>query len=694
MADIQSEILKRYKIDIAQENIFKLYKIDSADISPQALEGKIQETRKRWTASINGANEMHAARDRARLEKADKYEAILKDNKLRKEVYDFYNKPNGRNSGGTAPGGGATDFAREYFELIRTTKTIKKVDVDFFFKYYQSEKKNKKAIQEMLSKEMKILGLGKEGKNAEGTDTSDEEGKKKDDSSQLVVHLFQEATVLNIRKAIDKFNAASQSDEVRQRYPDLRKSFYDFLDINDVKDAKQFTERMHTKGQEVYNIKQEKGPAYIPLVEMFNTLQAIGEYQDVVDNFQEFKLLLKYPDLTPYMFAFVEMKPATVDGIVKVANKYYSFRDDTDFLLNYYKPIHDHFGISNGGIGSILRKAEKKAKQNKVLNAVDEKLGRNKNKRRISVGAEIIHWLVYWPIFAVYLVFEAAKAIFTQLHKLVIPVFAILFGLENWLLPKLGIMPHNLLILRKIIFKNQWISCLEDFLGSVADSALDMILASFAVIWILAAVYVLPPLFGALFVKAFADNFNKRFDWKGIERTFRDIFSFLKEKTQYQYSTQKKLFVKDKVPKIIINLVCLAMLIGMILFAPAGFAKFSEATGYFQKEDEYQEAHNDYHSDDGFDSDDYSSDAESDDADSSEESPPVGDTMVITAGSANIRSGPSTDYKVVTTASKGTAFVATGQQETASNGGIWYEIYLDDEMTQTGWASQKVIDFQ
>ena len=37
MADIQSEILKRYKIDIAQEDIFKLYKIDSADISPQAL---------------------------------------------------------------------------------------------------------------------------------------------------------------------------------------------------------------------------------------------------------------------------------------------------------------------------------------------------------------------------------------------------------------------------------------------------------------------------------------------------------------------------------------------------------------------------------------------------------------------------------------------------------------------------------
>lgn len=694
MADIQSEILKRYNIDIAQENIFKLYKIDSADISPQALESKIQETRKKWTASINGANEKNAERDRKRLEKADRYEAILKDNKLRKEVFDFYNKPNGRDSGSASPGGGSTDFAREYFELVKTTKKIKKVDVDFFFKYYQSEKKNKKAILEMLSKEMKILGLSKEGKNADETDTADEEGKKKDDASQLVVHLFQEATILNIRKAIDFFEKASQSNELCQRYPALKDSFFEFLEVNDVKDAKQFTESMSAKSKEVYAIRQERGQEYVPLVDMFNTLKAIGDYQDVVDNFPEFKLLLKFPDLTPYMFAFVEMKPATVEGIVKVANKYYSFRDDTDFILNYYKPVHDHFGISDGGIGSILRKAEKKAKQNKVLNAVDKKLGRNKNRRKISVGAEIIHWLVYWPIFAVYLVFEAAKAIFTKLNKLVIPVFVILFGLENWLLPKLGVLPYNLLVLRKVFFKNQWLSCLEDFMGSYEYNTLDMIVASFAVIWILSAVYILPPLFGSQFVKAFADDFNKRFDWIGIERTFKQIFSFLREKTEYQYTTQKKLFVKNKVPKIIINLISLAILAGIIIFAPTGLRKLSEATGYFQKEDTYQETYSDYSSEDGYDSDEYSNDDGVDSDNHSEENLPVGDTMVITAGSANIRSGPSTDYDVVTTASKGTAFVATGEQETASNGGIWYEIYIDDEMTQTGWASQKVVDFQ
>ena len=127
MADIQSKILSKYGIDIAQENIFKLYKIDSAEISPQDLEVKIQDTRKRWNSSINGANEKNAERDRARLEKADKYEAILKDAKLRKEVFNFYNKPSGPVGGGTTPGGGSTEFAKEYFELVGSTKKIKTV---------------------------------------------------------------------------------------------------------------------------------------------------------------------------------------------------------------------------------------------------------------------------------------------------------------------------------------------------------------------------------------------------------------------------------------------------------------------------------------------------------------------------------------------------------------------------------------
>lgn len=681
MADIQSKILSKYGIDIAQENIFKLYKIDGADISPQDLEAKIQDTRKRWTTSINGANEKNAERDRARLEKADKYESILKDAKLRKEVFSYYNKPIGATGGGATPGRGSTEFAKEYFELVATTKKIKKADVDFFFKYYQSERKNKKAILEMLSKEMKVNGLGKEGKYTDEGNTEDAEGKKKDDSSPLIVNLFQEATVLKIRRATEKFEEAAQSDEVCKRYPEIRNGLYEFLGVKDVEDAKQFVEMMSAKGNEVYAVRQERGTEYVPLVDLFNILKEIGDYQDVVDNIPEFKLLLKYPNLTPYMFSFVDMKPSTVKGMVNVANRDYAFRDDTDFILNYYKPVHDNFGISDSGIGPILRKAEKKAKQNKVLNDIDEKLGRNKNKRKISIGAEIIHWLVYWPIFVVYFVFEVAKAIFTELHRFAIPVFVILFGLESWLLPKLGI--DNLLILRKLFFKNQWLSYLNYFMGEAGENVVETILLSLVLIIILLAVYIIPPLFVSLFISEFADGFNKRFDWVGIERTFQQIFMVLRKKTEDQYLTQKKLFIKSKIGKVIINLVSLAILIAIIIFTPIGFRKFSENTGYFQKETKIE------------DYDDYVYESNIGDAQElDEESTPIGETMVITASSANIRSGPGTDYDVITTASKGDTFVATGNQETASNGRIWYEIYIDSDMTQTGWASQKIIDFQ
>ena len=84
MADIQSRILSEYGIDIAQEDILKIYKINSADLSPEELEQKISDTRKRLNGSVNGANEKLAERARGRLEKAPKYEEILRDNNLRK----------------------------------------------------------------------------------------------------------------------------------------------------------------------------------------------------------------------------------------------------------------------------------------------------------------------------------------------------------------------------------------------------------------------------------------------------------------------------------------------------------------------------------------------------------------------------------------------------------------------------------
>ena len=66
----------------------------------------------------------------------------------------------------------------------------------------------------------------------------------------------------------------------------------------------------------------------------------------------------------------------------------------------------------------------------------------------------------------------------------------------------------------------------------------------------------------------------------------------------------------------------------------------------------------------------------------------------ITAGNANIRSGPGTEYNVIANATAETIFYGTGNETINASGRVWYEIYLDEERTQIGWASEKVIEKQ
>lgn len=694
MAGTQGKILNQYGIDVDQENILKLYKLDKVDVTAQELQTLIDATRKRWNTSINGANEKNAERDRTRLEKADRYEAILKDDKLRNELFAYYNNGDGKQSpaqSGASAGG--LSFAREYFTLIESSKKLKKEDVEFFFEYYQSERKNKKGILEMLEKEFKIKGLGKEGKYANEGRDDELEGKHKDESSPLIVNLFQEATIIKLRKCIELYRKAAESMEVCQKYPQIQESLYDFLGIKGIETIQQLKDLITVKGKEFYAVRQERGMEYVPLVDLFNTLQILASYRDVVDNLSEFKLLIKYPNLTPYMYSFTEMKPDTLKGLIHVANKDYVFRDDTDFILNYYNPVHDNFGISSSGISSLIKKAEKKAKANKVLNDFAEKHGRTK-KRGLPLGGEIVHWLLYWPIFLVYFVFEVFKAIFTRLHVITIPVFVILFIGSNWLFPKIFDI-ENLLYLKTIFSKAEWYAYLTDFLGNPIRNGFEAILQSGIMVIILLGIYILPSLFIALFVSDTSKDLNKRYDWVGYERTFKNIFQTLRKRTEDQYRNQKKLFFKTKVPRVMINLVSLFILLLAIFLAPIGFRAFSEKTGYFQKS-QAQDVVKSYtkqeerivdvtqEAGDGGGNEQNEQNLES--AQNSK-----GVIMVITVASANIRSGPSTDYEAFLVATKGNTFLATGNVETASNGGVWYEIYLDEEKTKMGWASEQVL---
>lgn len=565
MADIQEMILSKYDVDIVNENIFKLYKINSINIDAHELETKISETRKRWNISVNGANERIANRDRLRLEKAEKYEAILRDEKLRKKVFDYYNKNNSKKTADDTQSfdSGSVQFAREYFQIISTTKKLKKDDVEFFFDYYTSEKKKKKDILKMLRKEFKVLGLKDSETKLDEKNTEEIEGKKKDESSPMITNLFQEATVLKLRSVVEKFEEASQNNKLKQKYPKLGRSLYEFLEIEHIKDAKQFAAMISEKRKEVYAVRQEYGAEYVPLVDLFNTLQKISDYKDVVDNIPEFKLLLKYPNLTSYMYSFVDMKPVTINGIAKIANRDYGFRDVTDFILNYYEPVHDNFGISDSGIGSIIRKAKKKSKQNEILNKIDKKLGRNKNNK-LPMKVMFIHFLVYWPIFLSYFIFEFIKLIFTNLYKFKIPIFILIVLLTNIILPMVDRI-DNLLVLRKIFLGKEWVEYLR-VTAEVKNNSIIIFLRSIHQIVKLLTLYFLPAIFCTSLLMDFSSDFNKKTDWIGFERTFKQLLSTLLEKTKKHYNVNKSMFIRRNLIKIFSNILSMLVLIGICYF--------------------------------------------------------------------------------------------------------------------------------
>ena len=65
---------------------------------------------------------------------------------------------------------------------------------------------------------------------------------------------------------------------------------------------------------------------------------------------------------------------------------------------------------------------------------------------------------------------------------------------------------------------------------------------------------------------------------------------------------------------------------------------------------------------------------------------------VITSESANIRTGPGTDYDVIDSTVYGTTFSGTGNEGVAPNGRTWYEIYIDDDEYDTGWVSSGLME--
>ena len=542
MADIVDVLRSKYDIDIKKDNIIKLYKIDSADISPADLEAKIADRRKKWNQSINGANEAFAARDKAYLEKADRFEAILRDEKLRKQLFDYHK---GKKSADKVEVSG---LVKKYFGLINTTTKIGKSEIEFFLKYFPDEKKSKKSILEYLKKEYKVIvaGVGGGKESDEETDNAAEadEGKKK--KSNIIVNLFSEKTLIKLRKCELDFLTAAQSERVANRYPDIKKSLYEFLEIGKFKKVEEFQKYIAEKRTESFNVRNDFGSDFIPLVDLYNGLSAVAENEDIRDNFAEFKLLVMYPVLTPYMYEIGEIKKDSLDSLYNIASEEYSFRSISDFLVSYFNVVYDNFGIYEDSIKKIMTNAEKQAGKEKALNAISAFLGASKG-RKLPAKLRLVYALSYWPIHVLAYVFKAGKFAIEKLRYFGVGLGAIIclaciFGGKG-MYGDANLFTNGL----------PWGEYLKALNGLESTNFFLRLFSSIEAVLKILFMYFSAGGVVCFFFWKLAANLRKRMDLKGIDRSFEAIIENAKKRIIEQNEDNPEGLMKKKMPLIITN---------------------------------------------------------------------------------------------------------------------------------------------
>lgn len=498
MTDFEKRVLRDYKIDVREIDLFKLYQLSSDSVSCEELEIALSRCRNKWQSALNSPNERVVAPAKKHLENVQQYEAILRNGELRRELYRYY----------SSKGNAEADIrhAQQFFALISQTKRVTQKDADFYFDYFPEERKKKKAIRDMLQNSYK-LRMDKTD-DVEENDAPKKESKKK--SSALMVNLFRRETLLSIRKCAHFLQDASQKEQITSKYPDVlqKSSLHDYLKMDQIKSVEQFAEVVLAGRTLFYEERTEFGTDYVPLVDLYNTLDELLKEPDVTDNFLEFKLLLKYPQLSPYMFAFEEMRPNTLKDFYSLADSIYNFGSFDLFITDYFGLIYDNFGIYDRAIRNILQQAEKRAQSEKLRRSAYEKFCSFVN---MPSGIRPKHMAAYWPVFVVYVVFELIKNLVLNIRKVsivggtVYGVFYLIHEISNTGLIA-GWKPGN-----GFLYAILWI-CTN--LGAYALS-IGLIAAFVWLLW------------------KYAAAIHKTIDWIGMERTFHRLLTKCRDSVKH-----------------------------------------------------------------------------------------------------------------------------------------------------------------
>ncbi len=588
MERLRDEIIEKTGIDIERdENVFKLYKIDSLPMSREEIEGKIRETRNRWNASVNGTNERFASRDKKRLDKADAYEKILLDESLSGKLFSYYQNPDADSGTSKSSGQAATPgmgFVRDFFRVIRNSRKIRDDDVEFFLDYY-SMRKQKKAVLQILESEYGYKESRK--KKAEGNLTKEEgggakekqdeqkaeeldgldldvRGKHKSNPDWMVQNLILQKTLYMIRKCENLLEESCKNPKVLERYPELNQGLFVFLKLTQMKSLADYEIRVDELGKTVYSYRQEYGEEFIPLVDLCNRLKALAKQRDVIDNYPVFKLLIKYSALSPYMYLLDVVKQETLKELSKIAAKEYRFRNINEFIVNYFMQVYENFAIDADPVRKQINDAKRTEGATKVINGIEEKLGIVRKDGK-HILADIAYYVAYLPIQLLYLLIDViCKG--RKIIPYVVPALAgfVVFMLTNGFWGNLS-TAHNLFDLRYFNDQEKWLPWALELWRTEQFMDVDDAIWSSAstAVWYIVR-YLFPALgTGILLLKALK-GFYRDVDWIGIHRTIAQPVSHIREVCEKLFEKDEKQYYKRILPRIIVNILIIIACFGII----------------------------------------------------------------------------------------------------------------------------------
>lgn len=531
--NIKTTIQQQYQIDIDTTNLLKLYKIDDSNISEQELREKFSKTRERWQKSANGTFEVAAKRDSAYLQNADKYEQILLNKKYFNALVSYYKK--------SKPNNEATAFAKSFFQFIKeNNKTISKSDIKFFFMYFTEQQKNQKAINEMLYNDFKILGLKKS--NDENADNSNTKEKK---ASRIAQNRFQKETLRILHSCELKYAVVQSSEYLKSKEPKLAYSMYDFLRVDGL-GLSELKRMIEKRSAEAYEQRQNnsRGNEFIPLTEFYNSVKDMLSQSDVTEeNFYHFKLLIRYPHFTPYMYLLESVNKNCVSKFVNEIGKSYEFAGEEEFLAVYLKPLIDSNHFSCDADRQLTSKMRQIAQNPAELErARQKKFAAIHRRKSVPITVRILRFFATWPVCLLHFVFEIFNFSIRSIKRSSFAYYIPLF------IPILLFTTH---ITHGMSFF-EWIANIFNIVPETADSIVDSLSAtasltvfSQVITYILAiagciiSIAIVPTII-TTFLYCLACAIDQGIDLVGINMTFTSIQNTIDTKITQAYKEDKK----------------------------------------------------------------------------------------------------------------------------------------------------------